>query len=58
MKSHDEARNCQCGALIEEVDSGNGFTYWAHVKRMRIEFDHAAVPQPTALSMPEWDGRS
>lgn len=41
----DEDRGiCRCGALIEELDDGNGFTYWAHVKRMRMEFDHAAIP--------------
>jgi hypothetical protein len=38
------AETCECGALIEEIDSGNGFTYWAHVKRMRLPYDHAAVP--------------
>ena len=38
-----DAEQCECGALIEEIDLG-GATYWAHVKRMRIEYDHAAVP--------------
>lgn len=40
------ATRCVCGALIEEivtVDAHN-FSYWAHVKRRRIDFDHAAVP--------------
>lgn len=38
-----DATTCECGALIEEIDQG-GDTYWAHVKRMRIHYDHAAVP--------------
>lgn len=40
-----EAKVCECRALIEEIDSGDGYRYWAHVKRMRIAYDHAAVPQ-------------
>jgi hypothetical protein len=40
-----DARTCVCGALAEQVDSGEGPAYWAHVKRMRIAYDHAAVPQ-------------
>lgn len=39
-----DAEQCECGALIEEIDNGDGFSYWAHVKRMRIAYDHAAVP--------------
>jgi hypothetical protein len=39
-----EAKVCECRALIEEIDSGDGYRYWAHVKRMRIAYDHAAVP--------------
>jgi hypothetical protein len=39
-----DAKTCECAALIEEIDSGDGYTYWAHVKRMRIRYDHAAVP--------------
>lgn len=39
-----DAGTCECGGLIEEIDLGNGVTYWAHVKRMRIEYDHSAVP--------------
>jgi hypothetical protein len=38
------ARFCVCGDPIEEIDSGNGYTYWAHVKISRIEYDHSAVP--------------
>ena len=41
---HADARTCECGALIEEIDLGNSVTYWAHVKRMRMEYDHSAVP--------------
>lgn len=40
------ARTCECGALIEEIDGGNSYTYWAHVKSGRIQYDHAAVPVP------------
>lgn len=39
-----DARVCHCNALIEEINSGDGYTYWAHVKRIRIHYDHAAVP--------------
>lgn len=40
------ARVCECGALIEEIDGGNSYTYWTHVKAGHIEYDHAAVPVP------------
>lgn len=39
-----DAKTCECGALIEDIDSGDGYRYWVHVKRMRIAYDHAAVP--------------
>jgi hypothetical protein len=38
------AKRCQCGALIEEIAVAE-YRFWAHVKRRRIDFDHAAVPQ-------------
>jgi hypothetical protein len=41
-----DAKTCECGALIEEIDGGNSYTYWAHVKAGRIQYDHAAVPVP------------
>lgn len=41
---YEDATTCVCGALVEELDSGNGHLHWSHVKRMRIEYDHAAVP--------------
>jgi hypothetical protein len=46
MKRYAGATRCMCGALIEEIvtcDAQN-FSYWAHVKRRRLAFDHAAVP--------------
>jgi hypothetical protein len=52
MTRYAYARTCVCGGLIEEiqeVDSpvgGPRYTFWAHVKRMRIDFDHSAVPDP------------
>lgn len=45
-----EAKTCECGALIEDIDI-EGFFFWAHVKRTRFEFDHAAVP---ALPKGDW----
>ncbi len=39
-----DAKTCECGALVECLDGG-GYSYWVHVKRMRIEYDHAAVPK-------------
>lgn len=38
------AKVCECGALVECLD-GAGYSYWLHVKRTRIDYDHAAVPQ-------------
>lgn len=36
---------CLCGAPVEEVDSGNGYTYWAHVQRLTRNYRHAAIPR-------------
>ncbi len=46
MSRYTNATRCVCGALIEEIVTfdGQNFTYWAHVKRRRLPFDHAAVP--------------
>lgn len=49
---YEDATTCVCGALVEEIDSGNGHRYWLHVKRMRIEYDHAAVPVPKGIEAP------
>lgn len=35
---------CWCNALVEQLDGGNGFFYWVHVDRGRVERDHAAIP--------------
>jgi hypothetical protein len=45
---HEPKTRCErpCGALIEQVDSG-GYTVWAHVKRMSVDYDHPAVPDRT-----------
>lgn len=46
MRRYANATRCTCGALIEEIVTCDvqNFTYWAHVKRRRFAFDHAAVP--------------
>ncbi len=45
FEKYDGARTCECGALIELVRFGpQPWMYWGHVKRMRIDYDHAAVP--------------
>lgn len=38
-----DADTCECGAAIECLDGG-GYSYWVHVKRMTVDYDHAAVP--------------
>jgi hypothetical protein len=42
--SNECTATCECGDEIEEIDGGNGYTYWAHVRVGRVEFDHSAVP--------------
>ncbi len=46
MSRYTTATRCVCGALIEEIVTfdAHNFSYWAHVKRRRLPFDHAAVP--------------
>jgi hypothetical protein len=44
VNDYSDAKTCECGALIECLDGGNGYYYWVHVKQMRIAYDHAAVP--------------
>lgn len=39
------ADTCECGAPIEELDGGNSYTYWVHLKRGDVEYDHSAVPE-------------
>lgn len=51
-----DAKTCECGALIECLDGG-GYTYWVHVKRMRVEYDHAAVPERPSRYDPDFADR-
>jgi hypothetical protein len=47
VNDYTNARTCEGGALIECVD-GYGYSYWAHVKRARIEYDAAVPARPVA----------